>query len=69
MESANTPYVFVLGNFNADIQSHSVFGSELIEFCDSNQLDFIDKCSLPSSYLTFTLICFDLFASINFPIK
>ena len=32
VESANIPYVFVLGDFNADIQSDSVFGSELIEF-------------------------------------
>ena len=32
IESANTPYVFVLGDFNIDIQSDSVFGSELIDF-------------------------------------
>ena len=41
IESANTPYVFVLGDFNADIQSDSVFGSELVEFCNLNKLDFI----------------------------
>ena len=34
IESANTSYVFVLGDFNADIQSDSVFGSELVEFCN-----------------------------------
>ena len=42
IESANTPYVFVLGDFNADIQSDSVFGSELVEICNLNKLDFID---------------------------
>ena len=42
IESANTPYVFVLGDFNADIQSDSVFSSELVEFCNLNKLDFID---------------------------
>ena len=53
IESANTPYVFVLGDFNADIQSDSVFGSELVEFCNLNKLDFIDRIILPSSSFTF----------------
>ena len=51
--SAETPYVFVLGDFNADIQSDSVFGTELVEICNLNKLDFIDKCLLPSSSFTF----------------
>ena len=51
--SAETPYVFVLGDFNADIQSDSVFGTELVEFCNLNKLDFIDTCLLPSSSFTF----------------
>ena len=41
-----TPYVFILGDYNADIQSESVFGSEFINFCDTNSLYFIDR-SLP----------------------
>ena len=53
IESANTPYVYVLGDFNADIQSDSVFGSELVEFCNLNKLDFIDRIILPSSSFTF----------------
>ena len=48
IESANTPYVFVLGNFNANI-----FGSELVEFCNLNKLDFIDRIILPSSSFSF----------------
>ena len=46
IESANTPYVFVMGDFNADIKSSSIFGSELIEFCNRNDLCFIDKSML-----------------------
>ena len=38
IDSANTPYIFILGDFNADIQSTSVFGAELIDFCDNNNL-------------------------------
>ena len=53
IESVNTPYVYVLGDFNADIQSDSVFGSELVEFCTLNKLDFIDRITLPSSSFTF----------------
>ena len=54
IESSTTPYVFVLGDFNADIQSESVFGSELIEFCDMNNLCFIDKSLLLSDSFTYT---------------
>ena len=32
-----------MGDYNANIKSESVFGSELIEFCDLNNLCFIDK--------------------------
>ena len=41
-DEASTPYIFVLGDFNADLISESVFGSELIEFCDVNNLCLID---------------------------
>ena len=54
IESANTPYLFVLDDFNADIQSDSVFGSKLVEFCTLNKLDFIDRIILPSSSFTFS---------------
>ena len=38
IDSTNTPYIFILGDFNADIQSTSMFGAELIDFCDNNNL-------------------------------
>ena len=53
IESANTPYIFILGDFNADILSQSIFGSELIEFCDMNNLSFIDKSMLSPDTFTF----------------
>ena len=53
IESANTPYVFVMGDFNADIKSSSIFGSELIEFCNMNDLCFIDKSMLLSDTFTY----------------
>ena len=52
IESANTPYVFILGEFNANIQSLSIFDSELIEFCDMNDLCFTDKMMLlPDAFI------------------
>ena len=44
-ESANTPYVFAVGDFNADIKSNSVFGSELINNNNNNN----DKVYTPLS--------------------
>ena len=53
IDSANTPYIFILGDFNADIQSTSMFGAELIDFCDNNNLCFIDKEKLLPDSFTF----------------
>ena len=45
----------MLGDFNADIKSDSVYGSELIEFYDINNLCFIDKSMLlPDSFKNFS---------------
>ena len=48
IDAAFAPYVFVLGDFNADINYDSVFGSELIEYCVTNSLCCIGKL-LPDS--------------------
>ena len=53
IESADTPYVYILGDFNADIQSQSIFGSELIEFWDMNNMSLIDKSMLSPDTFTF----------------
>ena len=52
--SFNTPYVFILGDFNADIQSTSISGAELIDFCDNNELCFVDKEKLLPDTFTYT---------------
>ena len=55
IDAASTPYIFVLGDFNANLKSESVFGSELIEFCDVNNLCLIDKSMLlPDSFTYFS---------------
>ena len=51
--SANIPYIFILGDFNADIQATSIFGAELIEFCDNNNLCFLDMELLPPDSFTY----------------
>ena len=52
IESANTPYVFMLGDYNADIQFEYVFRSELINLCDTNSLCFIDRYLLfPDTFI------------------
>ena len=53
IESADTPYVYILGDFNADIQSQLIFGSELIEFCDMNNMSLIDKSMFSPDTFTF----------------
>ena len=53
---ANTPYGFILGDFNADIQTASIFGAELIDFCHSNGLCFIDKDILPPDSFFYILV-------------
>ena len=53
IDAASTPYIFVLGDFNADIKSDSVFGSELIEYSDNNSLCCIDKSMLLPDSFTF----------------
>ena len=53
IDSANTPYVFILGDFNADIQNTSIFGAELLDFCDNNTLCYLDKEFLPPDSFTY----------------
>ena len=54
MESAETPFVFVLDDFNADnIQSDSVFGTAFVEFCNVNK---IDKMRMINVYFLLVLL-------------
>ena len=55
IDSASTPHVFIPGDFNANINSDSLFGKELIEFCDIKRLCFTDKnMLLPNTYTFFS---------------
>ena len=51
IDAAFAPYVFVLGDFNADINYDSVFGSELIEYCDTNSKSML----LPDSFTFYSV--------------
>ena len=48
-------YVFILGDFNADIQNTSIFGAciFILDFCDNNTLCFLDKEFLPPDSFTY----------------
>ena len=52
-DSANIFYIFILCDFNANIQITSIFDAELIEFCDNNNLCFLDKELLPPDSFTY----------------
>ena len=43
IDTTSTPYVFILGDFNANINSDTLFGKELIDFCKINHSCFTDK--------------------------
>ena len=55
IDTASTPYIFILGDFNANINSDALFGKELIEFCDVNHLCFTYKNMIsPDTYTFFS---------------
>ena len=60
IQSADTPYVFVIGDMNADTYMGrnstrtSIFGSELLSFCDENILVLSDVEKLSQSGDVFT---------------
>ena len=59
IDSANTRYIFILGDFNDDIKSTSVFGAELLDFCDNNLLTR-KSCYLILSHLLAKLMVLHL---------
>lgn len=48
--TAGTPYVFIAGDFNADITRDHVFGRKLEKFCDDNGLIISDTVLLKDSF-------------------
>ena len=50
---ADTPYVYVIGDWNADILNRSRFGRELLEMCTDSDLYVSDKTLLPGDTYSF----------------
>ena len=52
LEDCTTPYVCIVGDFNADLQKRE-FGKLLNEFCVENLLTVVDASQLPSTSFTY----------------
>jgi hypothetical protein len=48
--SADTPYVYAIGDFNADLNKDHRFGNELSQFCHDMDLTISDKVHLQDCY-------------------
>ena len=59
IEDFTSPYVYVCGDFNANIYSHSRFGNELLRLCSDNLLCLSDTLFLPSNTYTFISSSYD----------
>ena len=47
-----TPYVFIMGDFNANLSRSSRFGDELVSYCERYSLHISDNIILPSDTFT-----------------
>ena len=47
-----SPYVYILGDFNANFSQNSKFGEELMSWCNRYSLCITDKMLLPSDTFT-----------------
>jgi exonuclease III len=50
VQSSDTPFIFVLGDFNADPTKDHLFGQELVDFCQDANLIITDVQCLKNSY-------------------
>ena len=53
IEDFSSPYVYICGDFNANVLSHSRFGDELLRLCSDTLLCLSDTLLLPSDTFTF----------------
>ena len=53
IEDFSSPYVYVCGDFNANVFSNSRFGNELLRLCSDNSICLSDTLFLPSNTYTF----------------
>ena len=47
IDEFQSPYIFVCGDFNANIRSPSQFGDDLLQLCSDNSLCLADALFLP----------------------
>ena len=53
VEEFGSPYVYVCGDFNANLLQSSRFGKELVKLCDESNLSISDELLLPADTFTF----------------
>ena len=53
IEDFSSPYVYICGDFNANVLSHSRFGDELVRLCSDTLLCLSDTLLLPSDTFIF----------------
>ena len=53
VEEFRSPYVYVCGDFNANLKKPSRYGKELTKLCNDNSLSISDELLLPSDTFTF----------------
>ena len=53
VEEFGSPYVYVCGDFNANLLQSSRFGKELVKLCDESNLSILDELLLPADTFTF----------------
>ena len=61
IDEFQSPYIFVCGDFNANIRGLSQFGDDLLQLCSNNSLCLADELFLPRN--TFTLVTFTFVSS------
>ena len=50
IDGTDTPYIFALGDFNADLNKDQKFGNDLMQFCKDAGLMISDKKHLKDCY-------------------
>ena len=53
VENINSTYITIVGDFNANLSRGSVFGDILVKFCADNNLNIVDKDTLPDDTYTY----------------
>ena len=53
IENINSTCITVIGDCNANLSKHSMFGDMLLNFCNENNVDLVDKSILPADTYTY----------------